>query len=79
MSENGSNTNLRSNSALRQAPDTYNHRSNVIFIGIPEDKDLLVVSDVMQAVTGSRIAVKDTFRPGKQLKTGKQQSNKVSK
>ena len=82
VSENGSNTNPRSNLPPRQAPDTYDRRSNVILFGIPEDKDLSVVSDVLQAVAGSHIAAKDTFRLGKQLKrpqqTGKQQSNKVS-
>ena len=72
VSENGSNTNSRSNSALRQAADTYDRRSNVILFDIPEDKDLLVVCDVLQAVAGSCITVKDKFRLGKQLKRPQQ-------
>ena len=79
MSENGSNANLHSGSSQRQAPDTLERGSNVVLFGIPED--LSIVCDVLQTAAGSYIAVKDTFRLGKQLKqpqqTRKQQSSNV--
>ena len=82
VSENGSNTNLHSGSSQRQAPDTLECGSNVVLFGIPEDKDLSIVCDFLQAAAGSHIVVKDTFRLGKQLKqlqqTRKQQSSNVS-
>ena len=68
VSKNGTNANLHSGRSQRQAPDTLERGSNVILFGIPEDKDLSILCDVLQAVAGSHIAVKDTFRLGKQLK-----------
>ena len=61
-----SNVNLTS--AMRsqkQAVDPLEHQSNLILYGFPEEKDCLVVSDVLQAVAGSKIAIKDTIRLGK--------------
>ena len=81
-SKNGTNANLHSGSSQRQAPDTLKRGSNVVLLGIQEDKDLSIVGDVLQATAGSHIAVKDTFRLGKQLKqpqqTRRQQSGNVS-
>ena len=54
----------------------------LFFLVSRKDKDLSFVCDVLQAAAGSHIAVKDTFRLGKQLKqpqqTRKQQSSNVS-
>ena len=44
----------------------------LFFSAFLKDKDLSIVSDVLQAVAGSRIAVKDTFRLGKKLKQPQQ-------
>lgn len=49
----------------KQAVDPLERRSNLILYGVPEEKDISVVSDVLQAVAGSKIAIKDTFRLGK--------------
>ena len=42
-------------SAQRLA-DTHDWRNNVVLYGILEDKDLSLVSDVLQTVAGSQIA-----------------------
>ena len=49
----------------KQAVDPLERRSNLILYGVPEEKDISVVSDVLQAVAGSKIATKDTFTLGK--------------
>lgn len=49
----------------KQAVDPLERRSNLILYGVPEKKDISVVSDVLQVVAGSKIAIKDTFRLGK--------------
>lgn len=81
VSKNASNSNTHGTSTQRQV-DTYDRRNNAVFFGIPDDKDLSVISDVLQAVAGSCIAVKDTFRLGKKLKQlqqiRKQQVSNVS-
>ena len=61
-----SNVNLTSAThSQKQAVDLLEHQSNFILYGALEEKDISVVSDVLQAVAGSKIAIKDTFRLGK--------------
>ncbi len=45
--------------------DPLERRSNIILFGVPEDKDISVVADVLQAAAGSKVPIKDTFRLGK--------------
>ena len=60
-----SNVNLISSThSQKQADDPLERQSNLILYGIPEE-DISVVSDVLQAVAGSKIVIKDTFRLGK--------------
>lgn len=35
--------------------------------GVPEEKDISVVFDVLHAVAGSKVAIKDTFRLSKSI------------
>ena len=50
---------------LKPSPAPPDCKSNIIIYGIPETKDISIVSDVLEAAAGGRIAVKDMFRLGK--------------
>ena len=52
-------------SSQRQVLDSLERRCNIVLFGVPEEKDISVVSDVLQTVAGTTIPIKDTFRLGK--------------
>ncbi len=51
----------------KQQLDSLDRRSNLILFNVPEEKDLSVVSDVLGAIAGAQITIKDTFRLGKKV------------
>ena len=51
----------------KQQFDSFDRRSNLILFNVPEEKDLSVVSDVLDAIAGAQITIKDTFRLGKEV------------
>lgn len=61
-----------------QPADQLERRSNLIMFGVPEDKDISIVSEVLEAVAGNSIAIKDTFRLGKKAKASAQASPALS-
>ena len=55
-------------SIQQPAADQLDRRCNLILFGVPEEKDVSVVSEVLEAVVGSSVRIKDTFRLGKKSK-----------
>ena len=65
-------------SSQRQVLDPLERRCNIVVFGVPEDKDISVVADVLQTVAGAKIPIKDTFRLGKKASSSSHTASSLS-